>query len=178
MIRQTFGTVLPSTNESHVGDRFYNITTNEYFIFDDGQWLSFPEAAISHSDLPTPTTSDAGKGVFVGADGKYKLGGLSAATVRVPSAGFASDSVNPIPAGEVGRVKVSLNEIFALLPEAQGTLIIVLPFMVLAPNGQLALPMPVVGYMNTSGFLCLDIKNEAESSTTIGFLMLIVLYKV
>ena len=88
MIRQTFGTVLPPTNESHVGDRFYNIITNEYFIFDDGQWLSFPEAIISHSDLPTPTLLDAGKGVVVGSDGKYKLGGLNAATVRVPAEGF------------------------------------------------------------------------------------------
>lgn len=178
MIRQTFGTVLPPTEKSHVGDRFYNLITNEYFIFDDGQWLSFPESIVPHSDLPTPTAADAGKGVVVGSDGKYKLGGLNAATIRVPSDGFASDSVNPVPAGEVGRIKVSLNEIYSLLPDAQGTLITALPFMVLASDGRSALPMPVVGYMNTSGFLCLDLKNETESSTTVGFLALVVLYRV
>lgn len=90
MIRETFGAQLPSVEESHVGDRFYNTIEDKHYVFDDGGWKAVPETP--EPSLPTPTPSDAGKALVVGEDGNY-----TTATTGVNQI-YAIDTVGtPIP---------------------------------------------------------------------------------
>lgn len=39
MQREIFGNKLPPIEESHVGDRFYDMDEDKHYVFDDGKWI-------------------------------------------------------------------------------------------------------------------------------------------
>ena len=62
-----YGVVLPDPKDSKVGDWFYDLKTNKYYIFDNGAWVELPEG---DTHLPVPELpEDVGKILGVGENG-------------------------------------------------------------------------------------------------------------